>query len=195
MDEPEAERNPRAHVASIANEEVVGADVDDAERDGRLDNPHGLRHQIQRSQRQWDAVRDSERGDDDHELPEAAAQTQETDEKQNMLRADQNVLNARGKELAHHRQSALPSARKVRDLWMTVVEDRLRQRLSVINIHEGLVCRIVWEHPRDHCDGAWRGVQGVSHVHAQRLSLRQNFNLRPLRTRLTALDLEPKARP
>ena len=195
MNEPETECNPGANIAPVANEQVVCADVHDAECDGRLDNAHRWRHEVQCRQRQRHAVREGERGDYHHELPKAAAQKQKTDEKQNMLRADQNVLNARGKELAHHRQCALPSARKVRDLWMTVVEDRLRQRLSVINIHEGLVRRIVREHPRDHCDGAWRRVQGVSHVHAQRLSLRQNVNLRPLRTRLTALDLEPKARP
>ena len=39
VDEAERERDPGAHVAAAADQQVVGADVDDAERDGRLDDP------------------------------------------------------------------------------------------------------------------------------------------------------------
>ena len=38
VNEAEGERNPRPHVASAAHQQVVGADVDDAQRDGRLDD-------------------------------------------------------------------------------------------------------------------------------------------------------------
>ena len=38
VDEAERERDPRAHVAAAADQQVVGADVDDAQRDGRLDD-------------------------------------------------------------------------------------------------------------------------------------------------------------
>ena len=39
VDEAEGERDPGAHVAAAADQQVVGADIDDAERDRRLDDP------------------------------------------------------------------------------------------------------------------------------------------------------------
>ena len=38
VNEAERERDPRAHVPAAVHEQVVGADVHDAERDGRLDD-------------------------------------------------------------------------------------------------------------------------------------------------------------
>ena len=43
VDEAERERDPGAHVAAAAHQQVVGADVDDAQRDRRLDDPRRRR--------------------------------------------------------------------------------------------------------------------------------------------------------
>ena len=59
VDEAEGERNPGAHVAAAADQQVVGADIDDAERDRRLDDARRRADQVQRGERQRDAVRDA----------------------------------------------------------------------------------------------------------------------------------------
>jgi hypothetical protein len=51
VDEAEGERNPGADVASTADQQVVGADVDDAERDRRLDDPRRRADEVQRRER------------------------------------------------------------------------------------------------------------------------------------------------
>ena len=129
VDEAERERDPRAHVAAAADQQVVGADVDDAERDRRLDDPRRRRHEVERRQRQRDAVRDRERGDDQRELADRAAEQQQADQKQQVIGPDQDVMDAGGQELAG--STAIAPCRvpaKYSKLRAAAVENRLRQR-------------------------------------------------------------------
>ena len=104
VDQAERKGDPRARVAAAgADQQVVGAHVDDAERDGRLDGARRRDDHAQRRQRQRDAVRYRKRGDDQQQLLEGAAQQQQADEKQQMIGADQNVVHARRHELLEHR--------------------------------------------------------------------------------------------
>ena len=116
VDEAEGERNPGAHVAAVADQQVVGADVDDAERDRRLDDPRRRADEVQRRERQRDAVRDGERGDDERELAERAAEQQQPDEEQQVVRTDQDVVDARRQELLDDRERALARAGEVLEL-------------------------------------------------------------------------------
>ena len=54
----------------------------------------GGRDQIQRRERQRDAVSDGKGGDDERQPPDRPAKQQQPDEKQQMVRADQDVMNA-----------------------------------------------------------------------------------------------------
>ena len=113
MDEAERERDPGAHVAAAADQQVVGADVDDAQRDRRLDDPRRRGDEVQRRERQRDAVRDGERGDDERQLAERAAEQQQADQEQQVVGADQDVVDAGGQELPDDRERALARAGEV----------------------------------------------------------------------------------
>src|SRR5439155_8558614 len=57
MNEPERERNPCSNVSSPPHHEIVGADVDDAERNRGLDDASRRAHDVQRGERERHAVR------------------------------------------------------------------------------------------------------------------------------------------
>jgi hypothetical protein len=89
----EDERNPGTRVAAMPADQVVSADEDDTQRDRRLDQACRWRHDAERRQRQRDAVPDGERGDDASERCPAAAEEQQSDEEQDVVWSDQDVLN------------------------------------------------------------------------------------------------------
>ena len=97
---PNANAIHTADVAAAADEQVVGADVHDAERDGRLDHPRRRAEEVQRRERQRDAVGDRERRDDDREPPDRSAEQQQADEEQQVVGSDQDVVDAGRDELA-----------------------------------------------------------------------------------------------
>ena len=113
MDEAERERNPGADVAAVADQQVVGADVDDAQRDGRLDQARRRADEVERGQRQRDAVRHGERRHDDDELPGRAAEQQQADEEQQVIRSDEDVTDAGRQEPPHDGEGALPRAGEI----------------------------------------------------------------------------------
>ena len=92
VDESEGERDPGADVAAAAHQQVVGADVDDAERDRGLDQTRRRRHDVQRRERQRDAVRDRERRHHQRQLTDGPAEQQQADEKQQVVGTDQDVV-------------------------------------------------------------------------------------------------------
>ena len=101
-------RAPRPAPAVAGNhEQIVGADDHDRERDERLDDPCRRAEDVERRQRQRDAVPDRERRDDQRQAPERAAEEQQADQEQDVVRADQDVLDARRDERPDHRPSAL----------------------------------------------------------------------------------------
>ena len=109
---PNAKRDPGAHVPSAVDEQVVRADVDDAERDRRLDDPGRRADEIERGERQRDAVSDGERRHDERQLPDRAAEQQQPDEKQQMVRANQDVMNPRRHEPARRRPGRPDACRR-----------------------------------------------------------------------------------
>ena len=85
-------------------------------------------HEVERRQRQRDAVRDRERRDDDDELADGAAEQQQPDQEEQVVRTDQDVIDA-GRQHSPTTASApcrvpVKYSKPVRPL----LEDRLRQR-------------------------------------------------------------------
>ena len=75
-----------------------------------------------------------------------AAEQQQADEEQDVIRPDQDVVDARRDERAHDRQRALGGAGVVDVLVGAGVEDQLLAQLPVfVDVDEGLVHRIVGE--------------------------------------------------
>ena len=175
--EAERERDPRADVAAVFDQQVVGADVNDAERDRRLDDPRRRADDVQRLERERDAVRDGERGHDHRELADRTAEQQQADEKQQVIGADQDVMDAGRKEFLDHRQRALPRAREVLEPRAAVVENRLR-----------LVLRVVRKHPRRDGDGARPLRERKADGKPQRLAVGEHVRREPLGCQRSAVS-------
>ena len=84
----------------------------------------------------------------DRELPERAAEQQQADQEQQVVGADQDVMDAGRHELADDRQRALARAGEVLERGAAAVENRLRQRLAFVDVQERLMLRIVGKHHR-----------------------------------------------
>ena len=90
-----------------------------------------------------------ERGDDDRELADRAAEQQQPDQEQQMIRADQDVVDAGRQELLRSTANApcrVPA--KYSNRGAAAVENRLRQRVAFVDVEEGLMLRIVRKHHR-----------------------------------------------
>ena len=105
----------------------------------------GGRDEIQRGERQRDAVGDGERRHDERQPPDRPAEQQQPDQKQQMVRADQDVVNPGGHEPADDGQDALPAAGEVFEPRLAAIENRLRERVAFVDVHECLMNRIVRE--------------------------------------------------
>ena len=92
------------------------------------------REDVQRRQRQRDAVRDRERGHDRNQLADRPAEQQQADEEQQVIGADQDVMDARRHEPLARRRSVpcrVPAkySNRVRDLSRIACEvERVRSR-------------------------------------------------------------------
>ena len=191
MDESERERNPRPHIAAFVHEQVVGADIHDAERDRRLDQARRRGHEIERRQRQRDAVRHGESGDDQQQLPQRSAEQKQSDQKQQVVRADQDVVNSGRHELPDDGGHALPRAGKVLECRVIAIENRLRPQIAAfVHIEECLVAGIVGEHQRAHGDHA-DPAGAARETELQRQPLREDLNpIRWLAAGPTSIDLD-----
>ena len=72
--------------------QVVGADVDDAERDGRLDEAGGRVDNLQRGERQRDAVAERKGGDDGEQACEVPAEQHQADDEEDVIGTDCDVM-------------------------------------------------------------------------------------------------------
>ena len=141
---PNVNADPRTQIAAVTSHEIVGSHEHDAQRDRRLDDARRRREDVQRGQRQRDAVPDRERGDDADEGHPAAAEQQQTDEKQDVIRPDQDVMRPRRNERLHHRNRALRRPEVVGVRLGAGVEDHLLPQIGVlVDVDEGLVDRVV----------------------------------------------------
>ena len=77
-----------------------------------------------------------------------AAEQQQADEEQQVVRADQDVVDAGRQELAHDGERALPRAGEVLEPRAAAVENRLRQRVAFVDVQERLMLRVVRKHHR-----------------------------------------------
>ena len=142
-------RQARGSPPVADHEEVVGAHHDDRERNQRLDNPARWAEDVERRQRERDAVPDGEGGHDQREPFERAARQQQADQEQHMVRTDQDVFDTREHEGPDHRPAALGGPGEEPDRRVVGREDALLpQRAVFVNVHEGLVNRVVGEQHR-----------------------------------------------
>ena len=120
-------------------------------------------------------------GHDEQQLPHRAAQQQQPDEEEQVIGADQDVMDARGHELPDHSRHALTRACEVLEARMTRVEDHLRrQRVALVDVDERLVHRVVREHHGVDRDGTGRGRRRVANVEPDRLPILKDFGRAPL---------------
>ena len=95
MNQAEYQRHPGADVAAlVTGQQVVGANIDDAERDRRFDDARGRVDDLQRGERERDAVADRECRDDGEQALEAAAEQQQPDDEEDVVGADGDVVDA-----------------------------------------------------------------------------------------------------
>ena len=141
----------RSLVSRTQDEQVVRADDDDRQRDQRLDESRRRRDDVERRQRQRDAVADRERRHDQREPRQCAAEQQQADQEQDVVGADQDVLDPREHERLDDRPAALHAAGVILGV-VRRVEDRLQlQRRVFVDVDERLVNRIVREQRRRGC--------------------------------------------
>jgi hypothetical protein len=95
--EPEDERQPPSPPRRLGDE-ILHSNICDAEGDHRFDDARWGVDQTERRCSKREAVRDRERRDDGHELADAAARHQQSEQKQQMIVPGENVLDAEHKE-------------------------------------------------------------------------------------------------
>ena len=74
---------------------------------------------------------------------------------------------------------ALPGPGEVFEPRFAAVEDRLRQRVAFVNIHEGLMIGIVGEQGRGDREGARRPIEPERDVQPEGLTVRDDIRRRP----------------
>src|SRR3712207_8298392 len=82
--------------------------------------------------------RDGEGRDHDRQLPQRSAEQQQADEKEQVVRSDENVVDAGGQEPPHDRDSALARPPEV-------IECRSEEHTSELQSRQYLVCRLLLE--------------------------------------------------
>ena len=100
----------RTSRAPVRRQQIVCADVHDAERDGRLDDARRRGDEVERGERQRDAVTDREGGHDAEQSQDAAAEQQQADDEEDVIGSDRDVMDARGGERFEDRERALTTA-------------------------------------------------------------------------------------
>ena len=90
-----------------SDQQVVRADKDDAEGNRGFDDARRRVDDLQRRQRQRDAVADCEGRDDRQQSPEAAAEQQQADDEENVVGPDGDVVDTRGREGLEHGEETL----------------------------------------------------------------------------------------
>ena len=138
------------------------------------------RHDIERRQRQRDAVPDRERRDDAHERAPRAAEQQQSDQEQDVIGPDQNVMRPGGNERLHHLDGALRRAAVVdAGVRIGVEDDLLAQLALVVDVDERLVERVVRKQVRIDAEGAEVRVRDAI-AEPQRLLLFHELDALPL---------------
>ena len=139
----------------MAHQQVVDAHDDDAERDRGLHDPGRDLNDVERCERERDAVSDRERRNDGREAPHGAAEQQQPEQKQDVIGPDQDVLDAGLNEGAYDRPSAGRGASVVGEPLAARIEDRLVLELpALVDVDERLMSRIVGEQDRVDVDNA-----------------------------------------
>ena len=90
MNQTERQRHPGAKVPAVSAHQVVGTDKYDAQRDCRLDDARRRRDDVERRQRERDAVADRERRDDADQRQPGATEEQKANEEQDVIGSDED---------------------------------------------------------------------------------------------------------
>jgi hypothetical protein len=139
-------------------------------------------------------VREREGADHQHQPAQRTAEQQQADQELEMVGSNQNVMNAGAGEPLSDRQHALLRPGEILHRAAVPVEHRLRaKRRSFVDIHEGLVERIVGKQARRDADDARRARQHAGEEEAERLSVGQRLPPRPRRRIRPAVDVDTDA--
>ena len=128
-----------------------------------------------------------ERRDNDGQFPDAAAEQQQADEKQQVVGTDQDVILPQA-ERVDDGQDTLAGAGEVLEAGLVVVENRLRERSVLVDVDEGLVRWIVWKEGSRYRNRARRVIDGESNLQLERLPLRENLRSGPGGARRSAVN-------
>ena len=125
-------------------------------------------------------MRERERADDQQQLPHRATEQQQPDEKQQMIRPDQNMVDAVRHEPGQNGQDSRRGTRVVVEPDASPVENRLgRDPVAFVEIDERLMHRVIGEHARGHADDPRRAVELDVRVEANRLALCERLGSGP----------------
>ncbi len=106
-------------------------------------------------------MRDSKRGHDLRNRANGASKQQEPCKEEQMIRSDQDVMNAGGQEFLDDRERALARAGKVVERAASAVEHGLGQPVAFVDVEEGLMLRVVWKQARGDGDDAGAPIEEV----------------------------------
>ena len=111
-------------------------------RAGRIDD-------LQRGERQRDAVAERERGHDRQQPREAAAEQQQADDEEDVIGPDGDVMDAGRRERREDGQQSLPRAGEEVDARAVAAQDLLpHQHVAFVDVDERLVRGVVREEVR-----------------------------------------------
>ena len=172
MDQPEAEADEPAPDHDRAQEEVLGGDEGDRQRDHRFHEPVGQHHDVEHGQGQRDAVGQRERRDDLGQRQPAAAAQEQPEQEEQMIPAGEDVLDAEENEAggvprgrASDAEPGFPRGRLESELARPARPLHLRERVMVATDDvEDVVAHVEVAQPRRareiHQHREARGVEG-----------------------------------
>ena len=119
------------------------------ERDCRFDDARGWVDDLQRGERERDAVADRECRDDGEQALEAAAEQQQADDEEDVVGADGDVVDARSGKGCEDGEEALTGTGEEIHRRAAAVQDFLPdERVALVDVDERLMVRIVGKHVR-----------------------------------------------
>src|SRR5262249_12286377 len=196
MHEAEEEGYPGARIpARLDEHEVVNSEINNAQRNGRLDQARRRIEHVQRGERQGYAVGDGEGGDDGQQPRQASSHQQQPHDKEDVIRAGEDVIDPEGDELFHDGQRDLPAAAKVVEGRMVFIEDFLTSKQPLfMNVEEGLVLRFVGKERALYSERSRKRLSAEAQMQRHCLPIGQWFNALQLQIERLAVSRQQYVR-
>src|SRR5215471_5534616 len=139
-------------------------------------------------------MRNSKRRYHQQQSASRSAEQQQPNQKQDVVRTDQNVVDTLWHELLDDSHDSLTCAREVMGFGMRAVENPLRREgITFIDVHECLMNGIVRKHRRVDRYRADFGCAALAESQPDRLTLAQNLGHTPFGIQLRAVYLESRS--